>query len=127
MAHGFMQSFDKRLSVFSAGTEPGKMVSTKAIQVMSEAGIDISKHTPVLVDDYLKEEWDYVITVCDNAKESCPVFTGKVKNRLHSGFEDPTKASGTEEFIMSEFRRIRDMIRKDFFILYTNKIKPLLK
>ena len=67
------------------------------------------------VDEYLNEEWDYVITVCDDAKETCPVFSGKVKNRLHFGFEDPSFAIGSEEFILSEFRRIRDAIKSKFF------------
>ena len=66
---------------------------------MRESGIDISSHTPHLVDQYLNEEWDYVITVCDHANETCPLFTGKVKNRLHMGFEDPSHSMGTEDFI----------------------------
>jgi arsenate reductase len=72
---------------------------------MGEVGIDISQHKSKLVDIYLKDEWDYVITVCDNAKETCPVFFGKVKHRLHMGFEDPSHATGTDEYILSEFRR----------------------
>jgi arsenate reductase len=72
------------------------------------------------VNRYLNEEWDYVITVCDDANETCPVFPGKVMHRLHFGFEDPSKASGSEEFIMSEFRRIRDEIKTTFYIFYNN-------
>ena len=122
MAHGFLQASDKNLQVFSAGTEPARQVNHKAVQVMKEAGIDISHHTPKHVDQYLGEAWDYVITVCDHANESCPVFYGKVKNRLHIGFEDPSNVTGPEEYIMSEFRRIRDEIRKEFKILL-NQIK----
>ena len=88
---GFLQSFDKRLQVFSAGTEPALKINPMAVNVMKKAGIDISKNKPNNVDKYLNEEWDYVITVCDHANETCPVFPGKVRNRLHMGFEDPSK------------------------------------
>jgi arsenate reductase len=114
MAHGFLQSFDDKITVHSAGTEPAKQINQRAVMVMKEAGIDISQHTPKLVAQYLGEEWDYVITVCDHANETCPLFIGKVKHRLHIGFEDPSNATGSEEFIMSEFRRIRDQIKKEF-------------
>ncbi|MGB9745415.1 MAG: arsenate reductase ArsC [Bacteroidales bacterium] len=118
MAHGFLQSFGPELQVFSAGTEPAAQVNPKAIAVMKEAGIDISHHTPTHVKKYLDQEWDYVITVCDDANETCPAFLGKVKHRLHFGFEDPSKATGSEEFIWNEFRRIRDMIRQKFYEFY---------
>ncbi|MCK9321949.1 MAG: arsenate reductase ArsC, partial [Bacteroidales bacterium] len=94
MAHGFLQSFDKDLEVFSAGTEPSEKVNTNAVQVMQEIGIDISKHLPKHINQYLQETWDYVITVCDDANETCPVFIGSVKKRLHIGFEDPSKTKG---------------------------------
>lgn len=126
MAHGFLQSFDSKLIVRSAGTEPAAQVNPKAIEVMRESGIDIGGHTPRMVDQYLKEEWDYVITVCDHANETCPLFTGKVKNRIHLGFEDPSHAVGTEDFIYSEFRRVRDQIKKAFYKLYIDEIKPRL-
>lgn len=115
MAQGFLQSFNNNLEVHSAGTIPAKQVNPKAIQVMAEAGIDISKHYPKSVDNYIKEEWDYVITVCDDANETCPVFTGKVKHRLHMGFEDPSHVTGTDEYILNEFRRVRDLIRERFW------------
>jgi len=114
MAHGFLQSFDSRIDVHSAGTEPAAQVHPKAVQVMAEAGVNISQHTPKRVDLYLNDEWDDVITVCDHARETCPVFSGKVKNRLHMGFEDPSHTTGTDEFILSEFRRVRDEIRESF-------------
>ena len=126
MAHGFLQSFDNKLSVCSAGTEPAAQVNPKAIQVMHESGIDISSHTPVTVDQYLNDEWDYVITVCDHARETCPLFTGKVKIRLHIGFEDPSHAIGTEDFVLSEFRRVRNEIKNAFYKLYIDDIKPQL-
>jgi len=118
MAHGFLQSFDNELEVHSAGTEPATRVNQTAVRVMNEAGIDISHHYPKSVDIYLKDEWDYVITVCDSANETCPAFFGKVKHRVHIGFEDPSKATGTDEFILSEFRRIRDEIKREFYKLY---------
>jgi len=126
MAQGFLQSFDRNIEVHSAGTEPANQINQKAVQVMKEIGIDISHHVPKLVDIYIKNEWDYVITVCDNAKETCPVFFGKVKNRLHMGFEDPSHATGTNEYILSEFRSIRDEIKKSFYTFYTTQIKPQL-
>ena len=123
MAQGFLQSFDKRLQVFSAGTEPATRINPTAVDVMKKAGIDISKHTPKHVEQYLNEEWDYVITVCDDANETCPVFTGKVKHRMHIGFDDPSKVTGTEEFILSEFRRVRDEIKERFYGFYNENLK----
>ena len=122
MAHGFLQSFDKSLTVCSAGTEPAKQVNETAVKVMKEVGIDISHHTPKMVDQYLNDEWDYVITVCDHANETCPVFSGKVINRIHIGFEDPSLTSGTEEYILNEFRRIRDEIKTTFYSFYTQNL-----
>jgi arsenate reductase len=126
MAHGFLQSFDKRIQVESAGTEASGKLNTTAVLVMKEAGIDISHHTSDSVAKYLDQEWDYVITVCGGANENCPAFLGKVKTRLHIGFDDPSHAIGTPEFVMSEFYRVRDEIKKAFYTLYTEKIKPQL-
>ena len=126
MAHGFLKSFDSSLQVASAGTEPAEAVNPKAVEVMKEKNIDINNHKPTMVDDYLKDEWDYVITVCDDANETCPAFFEKVKTRLHMGFEDPSKATGSDEFIWSEFRRVRDQIEKSFKDLYIKKMKPEL-
>jgi arsenate reductase len=127
MAHGFLQSFDTKLTVCSAGTNPSQKVNEKAIEVMKEVGIDISHHKPKSVETYLDEVWDYVITVCDDANETCPVFMGRVNHRLHIGFEDPSNVTGSEEYIMSEFRRVRDLIKNEFTKLFENKIKPQLK
>jgi arsenate reductase (thioredoxin) len=123
MAEGFLKSFDAELEVYSAGTNPSKQVHPKAIQVMKEAGIDLSKNYPKMVDQFLNESFDYVITVCDNAKETCPVFIGKVGKQLHIGFEDPADAKGTEEEILSEFRRIRDEIKNDFYKFYEENLR----
>jgi arsenate reductase len=123
MAHGFLQSFDSNLTVCSAGTNPSQKVNEKAVIVMQEVGIDISHHKPKSVEIYLSEVWDYVITVCDDANETCPVFLGKVKHRLPIGFEDPSHAIGTDEFIWGEFRRVRDEIRETFYKFYIENIK----
>jgi arsenate reductase len=123
MAHGFLQSFDHKLEVFSAGTFPAGRINQKAAKVMLEAGIDISLNTPKSVNLYLDQEWDYVITVCDDANETCPFFPGIVKHRLHMGFEDPSNVSGTEEFVMNEFRRIRNEIQSAFYKFYTDYLK----
>jgi arsenate reductase len=120
MAQGFLQSLDKNIEVHSAGTEPADQINQTAVKVMHETGIDIGQNKPQSVDKYLNDEWDYVITVCDNANETCPVFIGKVKNRLHMGFEDPSKFKGTDMQIMSDFRRIRDEIRIAFYKFYND-------
>ena len=123
MAHGFLQSFDSRLNVHSAGIVPAPQVNPKAVEAMAEICIDISDHTPKSVEKYLDEQWNYVITVCGGANESCPAFVGKVDHRLHLGFEDPSEVKGTPEFIDSEFRRIRDKIGIRFRQLYDEEIK----
>lgn len=125
MAHGFLQSFSPALKVYSAGTRPAAQVNPTAVKVMQEAGIDISSHTPHNVEEYLGQEWDYVITVCGGANKSCPAFIGKVKHRLHIGFEDPSEATGSPEFILGEFRRIRDEIKERFLEFYRTDIKRL--
>ena len=122
MAHGFLQSFDSSLQVCSAGTNASGKLNAKAVEVMKEAGVDISAHTSDSVDKYLGEEWDYVITVCGGANESCPAFIGRVKTRLHFGFEDPSEAVGSSEFVMGEFRRIRDAIKKTFHDFFMKEI-----
>lgn len=123
MAHGFLQSFDPNIKVFSAGTRPAERVNPRAVEVMKERGIDISGHTLHNVDEYLKESWDYVITVCGGANESCPSFVGNVKHRIHIGFDDPSDAVGSEDYIMSEFRRVRDEIKDRFEEFYKKNLK----
>ena len=126
MAHGFLQSFSSDIDVFSAGTKPAEKVNPKAVEVMKEAGIDISDHIPHNVSEYINEPWDYVITVCGGANENCPVFSGRVMHRLHIGFDDPSRAMGTPEFIAGEFWRVRDEIKARFYRLYAEEIKPQL-
>lgn len=123
MAHGFLQSFNPELTVCSAGTEASGKLNQQAVAAMKEIGLDISHHTSDSVEKYLNDEWDYVITVCGGANESCPAFTGKVKHRLHIGFDDPSHAVGTDEFIWSEFIRVRDEIKERFWKFYEENLK----
>ena len=95
--------------VFSAGTAPTE-VNPRAIQVMSEIGIDISGHKSKLVDEFLQKEFDTVITVCDSARETCPVFPNSKEN-FHWSFEDPAEADGSDTQIMGVFRDVREQIR----------------
>ena len=118
MAEGYLKSFGPELQVYSAGTFPANHSNPYAIEVMKEVGIDISGNTPKSVDLFLADSFDYVITVCDDARESCPYFSGKVLHRLHMGFEDPAKATGTEDEILGEYRKIRDQIREEFWKFY---------
>lgn len=114
MAEGFLKSFDENFEVYSAGTNPAEKINPYAVKAMKEIGIDISDGIPENVDKYLSQSFDYVITVCDNAKETCPVFIGDVKHRLHIGFDDPADAVGTEEEVMPVYRRVRDEIKREF-------------
>lgn len=111
IAHGYLSYFGKdKVDVYSAGIETHG-VNPRAIATMKEDGIDISHHTSNNVNEYANMEFDYVITVCDNAKENCPYFPAKVK-MLHHNFPDPAKAKGTEEEITGEFKRVREMIKE---------------
>jgi len=114
MAEGFLKSFDNELTVYSAGTIPSDAVNPNAVKAMQEIGIDISDGKPESVDKYIEHSFDYVITVCGDAKETCPVFIGNVKEQLHIGFDDPADATGTVEEILNEFRKIRDEIKTEF-------------
>jgi len=122
MAEGFLKHFDSTLHVHSAGTNPSSSVHPKAIEAMNEIGIDISSGVPENVDQFIDESWDYVITVCGNAKETCPVFPGDVKKNLHIGFDDPADASGSDEEVLKVFRRVRDEIKNDFRTFYNKNI-----
>ena len=114
---------DPELEVFSAGTNPSDRVHPRAIEVMSELGVDLSGNRPENVEKYLDQAFDFVITVCGGAKETCPTFQGKVGRNLHIGFDDPADATGTQEEILSEFRRIRDEIRRDFTAFYKEQVQ----
>jgi len=101
------------IEVASAGSKPAGYVHPKSIEVMKEIGIDISGHTSKHLDEFLNRSVDTVITVCGNADQVCPMFPGQV-NRYHWGFEDPAHATGSEEEILNEFRRVRDQIKLVF-------------
>ena len=110
IAEGYLRHFGgDNAMIYSAGIETHG-VNAKAIQVMAEDGIDISKHTSNNVDEYTDIDFDYVITVCDNARENCPYFPTRAK-MFHQNFPDPAKASGNPEEIMDQFRKVRDLIR----------------
>lgn len=121
MAEGFLKSFDQ-LKAYSAGTRPAEKVHPNAVKVMKEIGIDLTLHKTKLVDEFIQESFYYIITVCDNAKENCPVFIGDVKHRLHIGFEDPAEAKGTTEEILEVFRTVRDQIKKRMDEFYAEKV-----
>ena len=123
MAEAFLRSFDPNLEVYSAGTVPATSVHHHAITVMSEIGIDLSGSVPKDVSRFTGDSFDYVITVCDHANETCPVFTGTVHRRMHMGFEDPAAASGNAEEILAKFRQIRDEIRARFFTFYITTVQ----
>lgn len=125
MAMGFLRAIDANLDVQSAGTNPTSAVNPYAIKAMAEVDIDLNNEQPKSVELYLKEEWDFVITVCGGANESCPTFTGKVGKRMHIGFDDPASATGTDEEIMEIFRRVRDEIKKEMQKFYIVEVKGL--
>lgn len=110
IAEGYLKHFaGNKANIYSAGVETHG-VNKRAIKVMAEDGIDISGHTSNHIDEYRNIDFDLVITVCDNARERCPYFPSKAQ-RIHFNFPDPAKATGTEEEILNEFRRVRDMIK----------------
>lgn len=112
MAEGLLKHYSgQTCEAFSAGTNPTS-INPNAILVMKELDIDISKQKSESIDNYLNQRFDVVITVCDNAKETCPVFTGKVKKRLHWSFRDPAEAEGNQDEILDVFRKIRDEIKQ---------------
>jgi len=120
IAEGYLSYYaGNKAKIHSAGIETHG-VNPKAIQVMAEDGIDISKHTSNNIDEYMNIPFDYVITVCDNAKENCPYFPTKAQ-RFHQNFPDPAKAPGNADEVMAEFRKVRDMIKEysqDFIAQY---------
>jgi arsenate reductase len=122
MAEGFLKSFDKTIEVYSAGTTPSAQVHPLAVKAMAEINIDISQNQPKSVDLYLNHDFDYVITVCGGANESCPTFIGKVTNRWHIGFDDPAEATGSEEEKLVVFRRVRDEIFEAFSAFYKTQV-----
>ena len=120
MAEGYLRYFaSDRFEVTSAGLEPSR-VDPNAILVMMEDGIDISLHTSNDVNDFITHQFDYIITVCDNAKERCPYFPGEAK-RIHWSLEDPAAATGTEEEIINIFKEVRNQIKERITQFVENK------
>ena len=110
IAEAYLRHFaGEKAEIYSAGVETHG-VNPRAITIMKEDGIDISQHTSNNIDEYFNIEFDFVITVCDNAKERCPFFPTKAK-KFHQNFPDPAKATGTEEAILEQFREVRQMIK----------------
>jgi arsenate reductase len=110
IAEGYLRHLaGRKAQVWSAGVE-AHGVNTRAVTIMKEDGIDIAKHTSNNIDEYRNINFDFVITVCDNAKERCPFFPSKAR-RFHYNFPDPAKATGTEEEILQQFRTVRQMIK----------------
>lgn len=111
MAEGLINhDLGDRFQAFSAGTEATR-VNPLAARVLAELGIDISRHRSKTLDEFAGERFDYVITLCGDANEKCPLFFGGVQ-RLHIGFDDPSRLKGSEEEVLPEFRRVRDEIRQ---------------
>ena len=111
IAEAYLRHFaGEKAAIYSAGVETHG-VNPRAISTMKEDGIDISQHTSNNIDEYVNIDFDFVITVCDNAKERCPYFPTKAK-KFHQNFPDPAKATGTEEAILEQFREVRQMIKR---------------
>lgn len=111
MAEGLLKHLHPSWQVYSAGTKPEKEVNPFAIKAMKEVGIELNSNFPKNVCQFTDQSFDLVLTVCDNAKEICPVFTGDVKNRIHIGFEDPADATGSDEEKLIVYRKVRDQIK----------------
>ena len=121
MADGIINhDFAGRIEAFSAGTEPHGL-NPKAVGVMAEIGIDISANSSDHISKYEGQDFDYVITLCGDANDKCPLFFGGVK-RIHIGFEDPPKAIGSEEEVMTVYRRVRDEIRTQLGDYFRNEL-----
>ena len=112
MAEAFLRDFRPDWEVHSAGIAPAERVHPMAVEVMREVGFDLTTARPKDIAEFLDRPFDYVITVCDHARERCPSFPGERVRLLHMGFEDPAAVRGTEEEVRRTFRRVRDQIRR---------------
>ena len=112
MAHGYLNHFQNKLAnIYSAGIETHGL-NPMAVEIMKEDKVDISHHTSNHVDEYQGIEWDFIITVCDHAKEHCPFIPSKNAIRVHQNFPDPSKVKGTDKEIVEAFRETRDQIKE---------------
>jgi arsenate reductase (thioredoxin) len=125
MAEVILQSLDSNISVHSAGTHPAAQVHPMALNTLAELGLKPTNLRPKSVEEFLSETWDFVITVCGGAQETCPTFLGKVKNRIHLGVDDPAEATGSTEEIESVFRKVRNEILVDFYRFYHTEISHI--
>lgn len=123
MAEEILRKLDSRLEIYSAGTKPADRVNPFTIKALDELGINISGKKPQPVENFLKDSFDYVITVCDGAKETCPYFSGVVKHRMHIGFEDPAEFTGSDQEKLDKFRDIREQISGAFGKFYQEHLK----
>ena len=126
MAEAILKKIDPDLIVESAGPDPAELVHPLTIKALEEIGIDISQSATSHINQFLNQDWDFVITVCDIAKESCPVFLGNVKTTIHIKFADPLEYEGDDEFLLKLIRRTRDQIIiefEDFYKEYLSKNK----
>ncbi|MCF8369814.1 MAG: arsenate reductase ArsC [Bacteroidales bacterium] len=122
MAEAFLRSFDQKLEVFSAGTLPEREIHPLADKVMSETGIPLNGHFPKNVDGFLHKDFDFLVTVCERARESCPEFKGSIKKQIHIGISDPVHFIGNEEETLKEFRKTRDIIKSSFYRFYLKNL-----
>ncbi len=127
MAEAVLKKLAKEIEVISAGTEPENNIMPQTIEVMKEAGYDLDGQYPKDVFDYSGKSFDFVITLCENAKKALPKFTGRVSRKLHIAFIDPASAKGSKAKILEEYREVRDDIIKAFTHLYETKLKPTAK
>jgi arsenate reductase len=118
MAEAILRSVGPELEVSSAGTRPADRVHPGAVAAMAELGVDLSEARPKSVDQFVQQPFDWVITVCDHARESCPHFAGRVRRKVHAGFDDPAAVAGSDAEVLAAFRRVRDEIRAKFMELF---------
>lgn len=123
MAEAYLKSFDHRLEVYSAGTHPELAINSNTVEVMKENFIHLEKNKPKNVDQFFGQDFDYVITVCDNARDVCPQFQGNVKHFLHIGFDDPATVTGTSDEILDVYRKVRDEIKNECFRFFEANVK----
>ena len=124
IAEGYLKHIAPELEVFSSGISPEQCISQYAVKAMSLLGIDISRQKPKSVNEFINDDFDFVITMSEKADTLCPEFKGKIINRLHLGFEDPAEAIGSDEVILNKYIQVRDLIINDIKMLYDLDISP---
>jgi len=127
MAEAFLKKLDPDLEVFSAGTSPAERVNPFTIRVMQEVGLDLSANKTKSVERFLNQDFDFVITVCGGVKETCPVFSGNVRERQHIGFDDPADATGSDAEILAVYRRVRAEIQVACRQFYEDNLRSLMQ